>query len=87
MLAASVYVLCTITSLACAVLLLRGYGRAGAPLLLWSGLAFLGFSLGNALLVADAVILPNVDLSLIRTIPMVIGLAALLYGLIWEGSR
>jgi hypothetical protein len=85
--AACVYVLCTVTSLACAVMLLRGYGRSSAPLLLWSGIAFLGFSLGNALLIVDAVILPSVDLSLIRAIPTVLGLAALLYGLIWEGSR
>jgi hypothetical protein len=37
--AAAVYVLCALTSLACAVLLLRSYARRRVRLLLWNGLA------------------------------------------------
>lgn len=37
-----VYILCAITSLACAVLLLRSFRRTRARLLLWSGISFAG---------------------------------------------
>lgn len=80
-----VYALCAVTSLACAVLLLRGYGRSRARLLLWSGLCFLGLFVNNAMLVVDTRI--EFDLSVIRSLPAVIGLALLLYGLVWESDR
>ena len=81
-----VYALCSLTSVACAVLLLRGYKRSRFRLLLWSGLCFVGLALNNILLFIDLRIVPD-DLSLWRTIPAVIGVAILLYGLIWESSR
>ena len=84
MIAAAVYVLCVLTSLACAVLLLRAYGRQGVRLLLWSGLGFVGFALGNALLVVDLVVLPGSDLALLRHLPVLAGLAVLVYGLVWD---
>jgi hypothetical protein len=79
-----VYVLCAVTSLACAILLLRGYRRTSVRLLLWSGLCFIGFFLNNALLVVDVRVVPSQDLSLVRSLPLLIGVAVLLYGLIWE---
>lgn len=82
-----VYALCALTSIACAVLLLRGYRRSGVRLLLWSGLCFAGLALNNVLLFIDVRVVPDVDLSLWRTIPAVIGVVILLYGLIWETSR
>lgn len=82
-----VYALCALTSAACAVLLLRGYRRSGVRLLLWSGLCFLGLAINNILLFIDVRVVPDVDLSLWRTIPAVAGVAILLYGLIWETSR
>ena len=82
--AAAVYVLCALTSLACAVLLLRGFSQRGARLLLWSGLGFVGFALGNAMLVLDLVILPERDLSLLESLPVLAGLVVLLYGLVWD---
>jgi len=82
-----VYALCALTSIACAVLLLRGYRRSGVRLLLWSGLCFAGLALNNVLLFIDVRVVPDVDLSLWRTIPAVIGIVILLYGLIWETSR
>jgi hypothetical protein len=81
-----VYSLCSITSVACAVLLLRGYARSRYRLLLWSGLCFAGLALNNILLFID-VRVPDVDLSIWRTIPAVVGVAILLYGLIWETSQ
>jgi hypothetical protein len=80
----AVYVLCAMTSLACAVLLLRGYARRGARLLLWSGLGFVGITLGNVILVTDLVLLPERDLSLFRSLPVLAGLLVLIYGLVWD---
>ncbi len=79
-----VYILCAVTSAACAVLLLRTYARNGVRLLLWSGLCFIGFALNNLLLLLDLRVFPEVDLSIIRTLPAFCGILLLLYGLIWD---
>lgn len=79
-----VYALCAVTSIACAYLLLRSYARTGLRLLLWSGLCFVGLALNNVLLFIDVKLLPETDLSLIRTLPALAGVALLVYGLIWE---
>ena len=84
MFAIIVYVLCAVTSGLCAVLLLRGYAKSRARLLFWSGLCFAGFALNNLLLVIDVRVVPELDLSLWRTIPALIGISLLVYGLIWE---
>jgi hypothetical protein len=85
--AAAVYVLCALTSLACAILLLRAYSARAVRLLLWSGLAFVGFALGNVMLVVDRVITgPDVDLALWRSLPVLAGLAVLIYGLVWDAG-
>lgn len=78
-----VYVLCALTSLACAVLLLRGYLRTHVRLLLWSGLCFVGLTLNNTLLVLDVNTLVT-DLSNWRTLPALAGVALLIYGLVWD---
>lgn len=77
-----VFLLCALTALACALLLLRGYARSRARLLLWSGLCFVGLFLNNALLVVDARVAN--DLSMARSLPALAGVALLLYGLIWD---
>lgn len=79
-----VYVLCAATSLACAVLLLRGWRQQRAPLLLWSGLCFVGFALGNAALMVDRVVMPASDFWMLRSVPVLVGLGVLLYGMVWE---
>jgi hypothetical protein len=84
--AALVYVLCALTSLACAVLVLRSYFRSRVRLLLWTGLCFAGLFLNNALLVVDAGT-PSIDLSVWRSLPAVAGLALLVYGLVWEAGE
>ena len=84
--AEAVYLLCAVTSSLCAVLLLRAYARTGTRLLLWSGLCFLGLALNNALLVVDLMVVPDTDLSTWRLVPAVLGVALLLYGLIWESE-
>ena len=84
--AEAVYLLCAVTSSLCAVLLLRAYARTDTRLLLWSGLCFLGLALNNAVLVVDLMIVPDTDLSTWRIVPAVLGVALLLYGLIWESE-
>lgn len=79
-----VYALCALTSLACAVLLLRGYFRSRARLLLWSGLCFAGLAANNVILLIDTRVVPTIDLSLWRSLPALVGIAVLLYGLVWE---
>lgn len=79
-----VYALCALTSLACAVLLLRGYASTRARLLLWSGLCFAGLAANNVLLLIDKRVVPTVDLSMWRSLPALAGVALLLYGLVWE---
>jgi hypothetical protein len=81
-----VYILCAVTSLACALLLLRSYRRNRVRLLLWSGLCFVGLALNNIMLVIDTHMMTDVDLSIVRTIPAVLGVATLVYGLIWDSN-
>lgn len=81
-----VYILCALTSLTCAALLLRSYARNRARLLLWSGLCFSGFALNNILLFIDVSMWPDTDLSIVRALPALIGLLFLLYGLVWDAK-
>ena len=78
------YILCTLTSIACAVFLLRGYKQTGSRLLFLSGLCFVGLALNSILIIIDVRVLPNVDLSTIRALPALAGLVLLIFGLIWE---
>lgn len=81
-----IYLLCAATSVACAVLLWRGWRQSRARLLLWSTLCFAGLALNNILLVVDTRLVPQVDLAFVRVLPAVLGAAALLYGLIWDSE-
>jgi hypothetical protein len=82
--AEAVYLLCGATSISCAVLLIRSYWRTRARLLLWSSLCFVGLALNNVLLFVDLVLVPDVDLSVWRSLSALTGLALLLFGLIRE---
>jgi hypothetical protein len=84
--AEAVYLLCALTSLACAVLLVRGYVRSRSKLLLWSSLCFVGLAANNMLLLIDLVIVPSVDLSLWRTGIALCAVAILVYGLVWDAT-
>jgi hypothetical protein len=84
--AKAVYLLCALTSLACATLLLRGYASRRSRLLLWSGLCFVALALNNGLLVVDRLVLPEVDLSVWRQVPAVGGMALLVWGLVWDAE-
>lgn len=81
----AVYILCALTSLACAFLLIRSYLRMRTGLLFWSALCFVGLFISNLILVADLVFLPpQVDLGIYRAFANLGSGLVLLYGLITE---
>ena len=82
--AEAVYILCAATSIACALLLFRGYRRSRTPLLFWSSLCFAGLALNNVLLFVDLVVVPTTDLSIVRSLTALIALGLLLFGLVWN---
>jgi len=82
--AAAVYILCTLTSALCMVLLLRSYFEKRVRLLLWAGLCFAGLTVNNVLLFVDLIVLPNIDLSLPRNLSALVGVSLLVYGLVWD---
>jgi hypothetical protein len=75
-----------LTSTFCALLLLREYRRTSARLLLWSGLSFTGWAVNNALVFTDLVIVPGVDLSVVRALAGLAATSLLLYGLIGDAA-
>lgn len=83
--AQAVYILCAITSLACAILLYRGYSENKFRLLFWCSMGFVGFFFNNVLLFLDMIVVgPNIDLSILRTLPALIGMGTMMYGLITD---
>jgi hypothetical protein len=84
MIAEVVYVLCALTSLFCAVLLFRGYRRQRTRLLMWSTLCFTGLAVNNLLLFIDLVVVPTVDLAVVRGSVALVAVGLLVIGLIWE---
>jgi hypothetical protein len=79
-----VYILCALTSISCAVLLLNAYRKNGLRLLFWCAVGFVGFATNNSLLFIDLVLLPQKDLILMRTIPALVGMMVMIYGFIIE---
>jgi len=79
-----VYLLCAITSISCSYLLYRGFKNTKLKLLFWTSLGFFGFALNNILLFVDLLIVPQYDLSVIRTVPAFVGMLIFVYGLIME---
>jgi hypothetical protein len=80
--AATVYVLCTLTSSLCAALLLREHRKTASRLLLWSGLSFTALAASNAMVFVDFVVMPTIDLSLFRGAVFCLATVLLLYGLV-----
>lgn len=79
-----VYILCAILSLSCALLLLSGFRKNKFRLLFWASIGFFGFALNNILLFVDIILVPNTDLLVLRTIPALVGMMIMVYGLITD---
>ncbi len=81
---AAVYLLCFLTSSACAGLLARSYRRTGARLLLWSAVCFVLLALNNLAVIVDLLILPEFDFRLARLLLALAAVGVLLFGFIWD---
>ena len=77
-----VYILCAITSLGCAVLLLRGSWQNRNGLLFWSALCFLAMTANNVLLYINFILLPEVDILIVARLAAMVGIVLLNIGLI-----
>ena len=84
MIAEAIYLLCGLTSLAAAFMLLRHYRQRRTRLLLWSVIGFAGLAVNNVMVYVDLVMFTGVDLSLYRTAAGSLAMLALVYGLVWE---
>lgn len=83
--AEAVYILCALTSILCAVLLLRGYRATRTRLLFWASLCFVFLAINNVILYFDLVILPpQIDLFWYRNVAALIGMLLLVFGLTWD---
>jgi hypothetical protein len=81
----AVYLLCFLTSSACAWLLARSYWRTGARLLLWSALCFVLLGINNLVVFVDLVVLPEaVTLQVLRLLLSLAAVSVLLFGFIWD---
>jgi len=86
-----VYILCAITSVGSAVLLLRAAFFRGARissggLLFWSSLCFFAMAANNVLLYMNYIVFPDVDLLLASRLATVVGIVLLNIGLIWHST-
>lgn len=83
---AAVYILCFLTSVACAWLLGRSYFANRTRLLLWSSVCFVFLALNNLVLVLDKVVwpAPDVDLRLPRLLLALAAVVSLIWGFVWE---
>ena len=81
---AIVYVLCFLTSAACAWLLGRSYYRTRTPLLLWSSICFVFLAANNLALTIDLVVFPTLDLRTLRLLLALAAVASLIWGFIWQ---
>jgi hypothetical protein len=80
---AIVYVLCFLTSGACAWMLGRSYSANGTRLLLWSAICFALLAANNLVLVLDLVVWPDFDLRLPRLLLSLAAVTSLIWGFVW----
>ena len=82
--AAIIYSLCALLSLAIAGLLWRSYLRRRTRVVYWSALCFSGLALNNAMLVLDRLVLLGSDWTTERQLVALLSLGVLIYGLVYE---
>ena len=81
---AIVYILCFLTSAACAWLLGRSYSSNGTRLLLWSSICFVFLAAINLALILDLVVFPSLDLRTVRLLLALAAVICLIWGFVWE---
>jgi hypothetical protein len=82
----SIYLLCLATAVACCLLLLRGYLRSGARLLLWSAVCFGFLALHASIVTVELLIIPGTDLQALRHVASLAAASSLIVGLVWEAE-
>lgn len=83
-----VYVLCFLTSAACAWLLGRSYRSNGTGLLLWSSICFAFLAANNLVLVLDLVVFPDlVNLRFVRLLLALAAVVCLIWGFVWQAEE
>ena len=80
----AVYIFGALSSMLCAGLLWRRYKISQNKLLLWSALCFLGLTINNILVFVDLILVPDVDLHVLRWSATAASLGLIVFGLVWE---
>jgi hypothetical protein len=84
---AIVYVLCFLTSAACAWLLGRSYRQTSTRLLLWRSICFSFLAANNFVLILDLLVLPEQDLRLLRLLLTLAAILSLIWGFVVDGEE
>ena len=79
-----IYLMCALTSVVCAWLLGRAFLERRGRLLLWTCICFVGLALNNFLVLVDLILVPEIDLYLLRASVAFVGLFTLVFGLLWD---
>lgn len=83
-----IYLLCAMTSLVAAGMLLRQYRRSRTRLLFWSFVGFAGLAINNVMVYIDLVTFATgADLSLARAAVGATAMLSLVYGLVWQARE
>ncbi len=83
----AVYLLCFLTSVGCAWLLLRSYLQARSGMLFWSAACFVLLAINNLIVLLDMLVIQSVDLMAWRLAASLGGVSLLLFGFIWRGDE
>lgn len=81
-----VYLLCLITSTACAFLLGRAWRKARNALLGWSALCFVLLALNNLFVMMDLIVVPQIDFGSARLAFSLSAVLVLLFGFVWNSG-
>lgn len=82
--AITLFALSALTAILCSFLLVRGYLRNGVRLLFWAGICFAALAIEGVVLIVNEMV--AADLTVVRLLVPLVGLVALLYGLLWESD-
>ena len=84
----AVYILCFLTSAACAWLLGRSYKSNGNRLLFWSSICFGFLALNNLALILDLVVFPDLfDLRIARLVLALLAVISMIWGFIRQAEE
>jgi hypothetical protein len=81
-----VYGLCFVTSVLCAVLLIRAHASTKRRFLLWCALSFGLLAANNTFVLVDLLWFPDGDLVAFRQTAALLAVGVLIYGFMWEAE-